>query len=690
MQSHTFDYYTALASGAEQDILLLRKSQVAGDLVAYLSGLDGDFTASGVTLEEDVCSGDDLTFGAVPAGSMSFELINDGNVYTDFPWGRYTAFAAVKTNERSFSTKLNLTAYAEIGTTRIYGMSNGDVIVSVLQSGTPPVRVETTFSTGNKPVVGLIADQMNTVCPAVLTVSYDAATNTGSCGWLYLLSTPEWNAGAPSDLLNRKMCEKYKSGVNVSFQYDDAENSPEAVYYTWTRFDVAKAKAYVYELAYLGQYVIRKPESLQDNVIAFSDVHNVLYELDEDATVVRSWLSTPKSIDDLSEIIATRLSLDYTGIYDYPGFTTDTVNASTFGERISYTLREVLGFCAEYFGCMAVLRPFRNETPSEASLGSLAFVPVCKDKSDSVETIPYNNIVAGSLCVKEFDTGLIKEMQVLASDGKKSTYTVDSNGEQTYQINASPITLNPLNGNIRVGDTTYRLGFDGFSFRPASFSVIQADPGIELGDMITVKVSEDDTESEVDVWGKATGQTVNIDPVVMPLMHRTLIWQGRWSAEYQSTGSVKRETDADKGVYAASTAMSYTDARVSPVASSVDSLGTIVSGLTDTDTYTPTYYANSYVDATAVGRISIEKSGKCGILHLNLNLTSTLPSNATWVKIAEFSRAFPRKVYADISAQAGGYTLLVELDTTGELWIYNDSGGNISGWCRAEIPLIFT
>jgi len=676
MQKHTMSYRQALLNGAEQDVLLLRKSQDDAALKAYLSGLEGDFTVRGVTLDEDICSGDDLTFGAIPAASMSFELTNWNNEYTDFPWGRFVAYGAVKTGTKSFAAKTGMVSYAEIGTTWIYGMNDGSLIVSYNDtSGQVPVRTEVTFSTGTYPVVALIADQMNPIGPAVMTVSYNASTNTGSTGWLYL-NPFEWVSSQPEDNLNRKMCEKYKKGLSVSFQYDDSSAQFDGVIYTWTKYDVSTTVATVYELAYLGQYVINKPDELQNEILVFNNVHNVFYQLDIDASDIQTYLSSPKTIDQLSEHIALMVMAEYLGIYDYSGFTTDTVNAGTFGENCSYTYREILGQCAEYFGCVAALRAFGDKDVAMPSLGAFAFVPVCSSKSNPDETIQYSNIVAGSLSVKSFETGLIKDLQILASDGNKATYSISVSGDQTYQINASPITIDPMSGAIRTGDMPYRLGTNGFSFRPASFAIIQADPGVELGDMIRVYISEASTQPEVDVWGKPTGQTQNIDPIIMPLMHRTLTWQGRWSAEYQSTGSQLREVDTDKGVYGASTAMAYTDSQISK--------------MKERTTLNPTYETNSYVSSTAVARISIDTIGEeSGILNLNLDIDSaTLPSNDTWVKIAEFAHTFPRKTYADISAQSGGYTLLVELDTTGELWIYNGSGGSISGWCRAVIPLL--
>lgn len=97
---------------------------------------------------------------------------------------------------------------------------------------------------------------------------------------------------------------------------------------------------------------------------------------------------------------------------------------------------------------------------------------------------------------------------------------------------------------------------------------------------------------------------------------------------------------------------------------------------------------NSYVDATAFGRMSARR--KNGILFLNGNLSvANMPVTSSFVEIGRISGwNATETIYLNIPAQNGTGVLLLEVLPAGVIQIYNDSGSTINAFCRfqAAVP----
>lgn len=110
--------------------------------------------------------------------------------------------------------------------------------------------------------------------------------------------------------------------------------------------------------------------------------------------------------------------------------------------------------------------------------------------------------------------------------------------------------------------------------------------------------------------------------------------------------------------------------------------------LTTNGPLTMTRTNNSYVDATAFGRLSARR--KNDILFLNGNLSvSNLPVTSSFVEIGRISGwSATDTVYLNVPCQNGSGVLLLEVLPAGVIQIYNDSGTTINGFCRfqAAVP----
>lgn len=110
--------------------------------------------------------------------------------------------------------------------------------------------------------------------------------------------------------------------------------------------------------------------------------------------------------------------------------------------------------------------------------------------------------------------------------------------------------------------------------------------------------------------------------------------------------------------------------------------------LTTDGQLTMTRTSNSYVDATAFGRLSARR--KNDILFLNGNLSvANMPVTSSFVEIGRISGwSATDTVYLSIPCQNGSGVLLLEVLPAGVIQIYNDSGTTINGFCRfqAAVP----
>ena len=480
----------------------------------FFSAYDGDFTYGGVTLEQEICGTGDLTFGGTPADSISFELMNQDRVLSDFPWGKMVAYMGVKVAEAAISP---------VSTALCYCVFNGSTY-----TGRPDgvYKGSSKIYSSSVPITGLVGDYFG---------SRVIALGVGVC--VSIDSSNVANVMTPHRLLARKLM----SGYGISFtQYSSR-------ILRVIRYDVEKKISETYEYVNLGQYVIERPDSLQNAVVTVNDANNILSLLDVDATAFISGTTFPITVANFTAALLADLNIDI--IAPSASAWSASIASNPFGNS-SYTKRDLLGYVAELMGKVVA---FDGYDTNGIKPCVLKFVNPCG--SSSVEEVSWGNIEEQTLAVKEYTTPAITKVQLKKSDGTTVEQSISraAGDAGTYQISGNPL-IDSIGSDITA---TAALG--GFAFRPTSCDVIQADPSIEIGDIVTVKVAETDTEEETDVYGRPTGQTITNDPAVIPLMSRTLHWQGVASATYQATGEKERKVDKSAPVYQSAPANLYTE-----------------------------------------------------------------------------------------------------------------------------------
>ncbi len=107
-------------------------------------------------------------------------------------------------------------------------------------------------------------------------------------------------------------------------------------------------------------------------------------------------------------------------------------------------------------------------------------------------------------------------------------------------------------------------------------------------------------------------------------------------------------------------------------------------------TLTMTRTNNSYVDATAFGRMSARRKNGILFLNGNLQITTSLPSNSTDYQIGTITGwNATNNVTLDIPSQNGNGVILLTVTASGAISILNQSGVSIAAntWCRFHISV---
>lgn len=516
------DFKTNIQDGESRQDFMLVGVEKGEPISGFFSALDGDFSYNGITLEQDICQSEDLKFGGTPAGSLSFELMNQNRVLSDFPWGKMVAYSGVKVAEGTISPVSNALCYIYFNSSTYTGRSDG------VYKGTSKIY------SSSAPITGLIGDSFGSRVIALgegVCVSIDMSNNA--------------TALTPHRLLARKLM----SGYGMVFNSYTANASNGQVLRT-IRYDVEKKTSETYEYVNLGMYVIERPDSLQNSVVTINDANNILSLLDVDAASFLDGITYPTTIGSFASALLNDLNIDV--VAPSSGWST-SIPSNPFGNA-SYTKRDLLGFIAECLGCVIAFDGcYKPSSSYVLSPCVLKFVPPCG--SSSVETVTWGNVKEQTLSVKEYTTPPISKVQLKTPDGStiESSITRDASDDGIYQISG-----NPMMSSIPTQVTT-AAALSSFAFQPTSCDVILADPSVEMGDIVTVKTAENDTEEEYDVYGRPTGQTVTNDPAVIPLMSRTLHWQGTTSATYQATGQKARKVDKSAPVYTSASANRYSE-----------------------------------------------------------------------------------------------------------------------------------
>jgi len=477
------------------------------DDAQFLSYYDGDFTEDDIEINNSICAEDNILFGGGVSSDISFTLLNERMDASAMAFGWAKAFIGVVVQTTSKSGNFN--AYVKIGNDEWTGRSDG-----LYKNGTR--LFETEF-----PVISLYAK--------------------GGYLWAYssslinsvIISNDSYQTVQISDFMRGKFTSY------ISFYFDGTFG------YRWDG-----ANVYKYEYCPVGVFNISKPERLKEYEVGFTTAQDKMTKFDRSATEFINTLSTTLTIKSFVDSLCSYCGTTF-ALSSFP-HSTDTFNKSILVEN-EYTCRDLLKFAAEYCGTFAYC----------TGDGLVSFKSL---QTSTVEEITYDRLELDGEEFAEYETENITKLIIQSSEGSSLTF---GSGDNAYTVYGNPF----------ITDSSW---FDRPSsipnYIPITASVITADPSIECGDKILFNLSQEETMALM--YGDCLSVDANnlafyfVQAAIkrgIPLISRTIVFNGQASAVYQSNGDKVRPYDsAAQNNYAISVSNGRVNGKVAELDNSFD------------------------------------------------------------------------------------------------------------------------
>lgn len=290
----------------------------------------------------------------------------------------------------------------------------------------------------------------------------------------------------------------------------------------------------------MGYYFIGRPERTRTETIEIRDALDRMRLFDVDAAPFLAYITDdigyPLSIRTLTQELCDYVGLTLDGtITDYPDY---TINRDPF--PTSCTLRDILHWIAEKWRkCARINRD-----------GELQFFWI----GSATESVPATRILQDSETIAEYQTEQITQSVIKNMAGL--SYISGNPNSNVYYVLGNPF-MQDADASLLTFVQTFPL------YVPLSCSLTEADPTIDCGDMISIGLSDEQITALVDSGVALTDGSGNVLTIGtsgeaalnIPLMGRTLRWNGRCTADYIATGNRIRELE-DETDYAVNSATS--------------------------------------------------------------------------------------------------------------------------------------
>lgn len=477
------------------------------DGAQFLSYYDGDFTEDDIEINNSICAEDNILFGGGVSSDISFTILNERMDASTMAFGWAKAFIGVVVQTTSKSGNFN--AYVKIGNDEWTGRSDG-----LYKNGTR--LFETEF-----PVISLYAKG------GYIWAYSSSVTN------IVRISNDTYQTVQISDFMRGKFTSY------ISFYFDGTFG------YRWDG-----ANVYKYEYCPVGVFNISKPERLKEYEVGFSTAQDKMTKFDRSATEFINTLSTTLTIKSFVDSLCSYCGTTF-ALSSFP-HSTDTFNKSILVEN-EYTCRDLLKFAAEYCGTFAYC----------TGDGLVSFKSL---QTSTVEEITYDRLELDGEEFAEYETENITKLIIQSSEGSSLTF---GSGDNAYTVYGNPFI---------TGSSWFDRPSSIPNYIPITASIITADPSIECGDKILFNLSQEETMALM--YGDGLSVDANnlafyfVQAAIkrgVPLISRTIVFNGQTSAVYQSNGDKVRPYDsAAQNNYAISVSNGRVNGKVAELDNSFD------------------------------------------------------------------------------------------------------------------------
>ena len=461
----------------------------------YFSSLDGDIEASGVEIEEYFCTSEDLSYGECPASTFKASLINKDGL-SSMTWNDlWTVYIGYRNDRQAdpLPTGVNARFRWTANDTYYYAKTDG-------------LYYGSTLIDGSGECYSLYAS--------------DGLENLYAYGDGYTYEIDRYSNIATKIVPQKFMVGKFRTPQTIYWDSDFQGNGYGIAY--------RSQGGYTEEWYYIpmGTFFVEKPSNFSNAVVDISGAFDLMRDFDKESTHLIESMNTsyPQGATVREWVLATCTEASA------PSPVISEISADTYSldPSTARTLREILAYLAEcYKGVFRYGRVYGEMLLSQ--IGTTA-----------VETIEPRRIRESSLTVAEYSTGTPDAIINKTPSGLTYIRRNTGNGEwkNPYYILGNPFILN--NDTVTLADIQFP------PYRPIVFDVLEADPCVDVGDLIDVKITENDYSVLADIYDHPyeddNGNVLTIanQPLCFPLMHRVLRWNGVCTATYECTGNEYR------------------------------------------------------------------------------------------------------------------------------------------------------
>ena len=372
-----------------------------------------------------------------------------------------------------------------------------------------------------------------------------------------------------------------------------------------------------YEFCPMGVFEVEKPKKTVGEVVTIQDAYDHMKWFDVDATEFLSGLTYPKTLSQIYVALCNYMGVPYASS-TFPYSTVSYAN-SPFSDT-SCTCRDILSWIAER----------ARKVAKFDRIGRLSLEWVGSAVAESLTT---SDIGMDDYDCSEYHTEAVTGVLLKSTSGTSLSY---GSMDNPYSIMGNPFISTITNSDLADYEAIP-------TYIPMALRVIEADPSIDVGDMLSVADLADAYQMLADIYGNvwavevgdpefrlhaqedgtlyaksnnhAIGQyhrehevlAVPADQFQIPLMERTLTYMGHCSAVYESTGERWREVDASDNV-------AY-NANIAPV-TQMDVFNRLTNGGQDQGIYIDD--GKIYINAEYIRTGSITVGGTDGLSPIRL------------------------------------------------------------------------
>lgn len=585
-----------------------------------------DFTDSGVTFSQFFNTSDDLTWGDTPSDTINFGVVANGAL-SGYGFGKARAYLGVQIASEPYAfgdiyAHIEVEAHtytaSSLGLYRDSTQIDAGEYVSLVSDGTYIYAVGLTSSVRVKNSDGTVASyvpnrfmaqKLRSGLSVVFTQEtryFGKVTLDGSERWYKIASPVEGfrNSGsavlpgrkasgiisadgftyvgnALADFTGANWELVYGSNMNLhpdlsvtgttieSFKEWLAENPMEVTYELTSSTATSPAYAYdickvyvwdgenvlTYEYVPMGVYNVVKPRSTAGDTVVIQDAYDNMSLFDRDATAFLDSLTFPITLSGIYTALCNYVGVSYvTSTFTY---STESYASSPFSEN-SCTCRDILWWIAE-------------KARRVAHCDRIGRMDLMEFGSSAVESLRASDIGMDGYSIAEYKTPNVTGVLLRSDSGSTLSF-----GDTTTC--AYVISSNPFVGTISNSDLQAYYAIP--TYVPMECTVLEADPSVDLGDMIDVRPAVNDIEVLTNVYkevyatlytlqnqnGKAVSDpdgtllaysaayAIETPTYKIPLMQRTLRFINGMRAEYVATGNEHREADISNTEYNANVA----------------------------------------------------------------------------------------------------------------------------------------